>query len=242
MKEFDVAVVRELNVDIILSGLEGMPELGQETLAQDALLALGSSSAIFAHNLSRLGGKVAFCGKAGDDIYGRYVVQSLAAAGVDTSAITLDNRVRTGMTVSITHPRDRALITYRGAMEHLSAEHEEALRISGVACLRDAGPKLARLAGLVIIKRGIDGAVAWEGADSLSARGYKADVIDTTGAGDSFNAGFIYKFLAGCPLEECLMFGAACGAIACTYLGGASGLPTLSDVEEFRRTHEQLSA
>jgi sugar/nucleoside kinase (ribokinase family) len=62
-KLFDVLVVGELNVDLILSDIEKFPEIGKEVLAHGMTLTLGSSSAIFASNISSLGARVAFLGK-----------------------------------------------------------------------------------------------------------------------------------------------------------------------------------
>ena len=65
IKTNDVIVVGELNVDLILNQLESFPEKGKEKLADEMSLTLGSSSAIFASNLSSLGMKVSFLGKIG---------------------------------------------------------------------------------------------------------------------------------------------------------------------------------
>ncbi len=54
-KIFDVIVIGELNVDLILNNIESFPEIGKEKLAKNMTLTLGSSSAIFASNLSSLG-------------------------------------------------------------------------------------------------------------------------------------------------------------------------------------------
>jgi sugar/nucleoside kinase (ribokinase family) len=54
-KKFDVLVVGELNIDLILDGLQQFPEIGKEILAEKMVYTLGSSSAIFASNLSTLG-------------------------------------------------------------------------------------------------------------------------------------------------------------------------------------------
>ena len=77
MKEFDVTVVGELNVDLILNRIDSFPEMGKEKLAKDMEMILGSSSAIFASNLSSLGAKVAFIGKIGTDSFGDLVLESL---------------------------------------------------------------------------------------------------------------------------------------------------------------------
>ncbi len=67
-RKTDVIVVDELNVDLILDKLESLPETGKEKLAEKMSLTLGSSSAIFASNLSSLGLNVSFVAKAGNDV------------------------------------------------------------------------------------------------------------------------------------------------------------------------------
>ena len=62
-----VLVIGELNVDIVLSGLASPPVLGGEVLAQGMSMVLGSASAIFASGIARLGHRVGFVGKTGDD-------------------------------------------------------------------------------------------------------------------------------------------------------------------------------
>ncbi|MCQ6562166.1 carbohydrate kinase family protein [Paenibacillus mendelii] len=57
--------------------------------------------------------------------------------------------------------------------------------------------------------------------------------IDMTGAGDSFNAGFLYTTLHGVSAEECLRFGSACGAMATLRIGGVKGAPTTDVVRQF---------
>ena len=66
-KKIDVIVVGELNVDIILNEIESLPVIGKEIMAGSMSVTLGSSSAIFASNLSSLGPRVAFIGKIGKD-------------------------------------------------------------------------------------------------------------------------------------------------------------------------------
>jgi len=120
-KKFDVLVVGELNVDLILDHLEKFPEIGREIIAGQMLLTLGSSSAIFASNLSVLGSRVAFCGRVGRDNFGDKILHDLAAKGVDTSHIIHSDTSDTGITVVINAGEDRAMVTYPGAMNELSA-------------------------------------------------------------------------------------------------------------------------
>ncbi len=84
--DFDLLVIGELNVDLLLYGYV-TPVFGQaEKLVDDAVMTVGSSSAIFAHQAARLGLEVAFCGKVGADAFGTFMTDRLERAGIDTSA------------------------------------------------------------------------------------------------------------------------------------------------------------
>lgn len=122
MKKFDALVVGELNVDLILNSIEAFPKIGTEILANEMTLTLGSSSAIFASNLSSLGLRVGFIGKLGKDVFGKLVLDSLTASGVDTSMIIQDDAVNTGATIVMSFGEERAMVTHMGAMESLSLE------------------------------------------------------------------------------------------------------------------------
>ena len=75
---------------------------------------------------------------------------------------------------------------------------------------------------LWVVKRGADGAVAHAPAGALHRPAHAAGVVDATGAGDAFDAGFLDLWLEGAPLADCLDGGAACGARAVTRPGGAT--------------------
>jgi len=118
-RNFDVVVVGELNVDLILNRIAAFPEIGKEILARDMILTLGSSSAIFASNLSSLGSRVAFVGMIGNDRFGDLVLSSLKAKKVNTDFIIRRDDLNTGATIVLNFDQDRAMITHAGAMEHL---------------------------------------------------------------------------------------------------------------------------
>jgi sugar/nucleoside kinase (ribokinase family) len=120
--KLDVVVIGELNVDIILNGINSFPEIGKEVLAKTVNLTLGSSSAIFASNLSTLGLKVAFIGKIGNDGFSSVVLDSLNSKGVNTSRVLQSNNLNTGATIVLNFDQDRAMVTYPGAMEDLLIE------------------------------------------------------------------------------------------------------------------------
>jgi len=119
MKRFDVLVVGELNVDIILNNIQGFPEIGKEIIANELNVTLGSSSAIFASNLSSLGSKVAFIGKIGKDNFADIIKNSLQDKKVHSKFIISSSLYKTGLTMVMNYDMDRANVTFPGAMEHL---------------------------------------------------------------------------------------------------------------------------
>jgi len=120
--KIDVVVIGELNVDIILNGIESFPVIGKEILAKRMSVTLGSSSAIFANNLSSLGLKVSFIGKVGEDDFAKIVLNILECKKVDTSRIIRSSSLSTGATIVLNYNQDRANITYPGAMNDLHLE------------------------------------------------------------------------------------------------------------------------
>jgi sugar/nucleoside kinase (ribokinase family) len=121
-KKIDVIVVGELNVDIILNEIESLPVIGKEIMARSMSVTLGSSSAIFASNLSSLGSRVAFIGKIGKDNFAEVVLSSLDEKNVDTSHIIRSDSLSTGATIVLNYDQDRANVTYAGAMNDLKLE------------------------------------------------------------------------------------------------------------------------
>lgn len=118
-KQFDVLVAGELNIDLILDGLHQFPKMGKEILADKMVYTLGSSSAIFASNLSALGVCVNYCGCIGNDDFGRKIVHDLHVKGVSTDDIIRSKTANTGITVAFNFNQDRAMVTYPGAMNEL---------------------------------------------------------------------------------------------------------------------------
>ena len=121
MKAFDIAAIGELNVDIILNGIESEPEIGKEKFAREMTVTLGSSTAIFAANAAAIGSKVCFVGMVGNDSFGSLVSSSLEAKGVDT-AYLIHGNTPTGATICMNYGEDRANLTYQGAMDVMGFE------------------------------------------------------------------------------------------------------------------------
>lgn len=122
-KPYDVLVAGELNVDIILNHINRFPEMGKEVLSEQMTVTLGSSSAIFASNLSVLGTRVAFSGVIARDQFGDLILSSLKSKGVNTDPIIFTNEKRTGATIALSFDEDRAMVTYPGAMKLFGIHH-----------------------------------------------------------------------------------------------------------------------
>ena len=116
MAKFDVSVIGELNLDLILSGLPAALTLEREHLATDLSITLGSSSAIFAHNLASLGNKVGFSSSIGDDPLGKICLERLAEREVDVSHVRRIAGKTTGLTVILPQGKQRYILTYPGTM------------------------------------------------------------------------------------------------------------------------------
>lgn len=108
----------------------------------------------------------------------------------------------------------------------------EALRLTGTTTVDDALRVLAGLVDTVVVKRGAAGACAVQGGKRCDVTAVPVDVVDTTGAGDCFNAGFLHAHLTGQQLPACLRAAVACGAAATTG-PGSSAAPDLAGLRHW---------
>jgi sugar/nucleoside kinase (ribokinase family) len=115
-RRFDITLVGEANIDLLLYGLpEDLPP-ERELLAERMAMLLGGSPAITAHNLAALGSRVGFITAFATDAFAQIVRQDLESAAVDLSrAIQSDGQIATGVTVLLQHERHRRTLTYPGA-------------------------------------------------------------------------------------------------------------------------------
>jgi len=311
VKRFDISVVGELNADLILYGLPSTLEPEREHLASDFSITLGSSSAIFAHNISMLGSRVGFSSCVGGDPLGKFCVDRLLDSGVDVSGVrTLPDKT-TGVTVILPLGKERQILTYLGTMLDLQFAHldlnflsnashfhlssffllralrpkipdlfshmkqsglttsldtnddpedvwgddvksvlknvdiflpneREACRLAGTADVQSALDVLARLVPIVVVKCGPNGAFAKRGKNLFHAPAVMVQPVDTVGAGDSFNAGFLHKFILHASLEECLEFGNIVAALSTTRAGGTEAFRDQPHRESFLQTVDSL--
>jgi sugar/nucleoside kinase (ribokinase family) len=110
---------------------------------------------------------------------------------------------------------------------------QEAMGISGAPDLPTAVGTLRTTGRTVVVKRGAAGVLLAAGQTTVAAPGFPMRALDTTGAGDSFNAGFVFQFLQGAGWDKCVTWGNACGALSTQALGGTEGFPHPAAVERF---------
>lgn len=122
MPQYDVLVLGEINADLILSGDVEPVWQQHEKIVSDMALVMGGSAAIFACGAARLGLSVAYVGVCGDDTIGHFCLDALQKAGVDTSHCIIDPAIRSGLTLVLQKPADRAMLTYEGGIPLLSAD------------------------------------------------------------------------------------------------------------------------
>jgi sugar/nucleoside kinase (ribokinase family) len=89
--------------------------------------------------------------------------------------------------------------------------------------------------GLIVMKDGARGAEAFtpDSRDGLRVPAIAVTPVDTTGAGDAFDAGYLYAYVNGLPLDECMQYGTICGGLATTAPGGATASPSIAEVEKW---------
>ena len=107
----------------------------------------------------------------------------------------------------------------------------EARQLTGAATPEEALARLSDLCPLVIVKCGADGALARSGDQVWRAPAIPVQTIDTTGAGDCFNAGFLAARLRGEPIPVCLQWGNIAGGLSTTARGGAAAAPTFTELQ-----------
>ena len=109
----------------------------------------------------------------------------------------------------------------------------EALAMTGSANDEQALAYLAQKCAWVAVKLGPRGAIAGQGSETANCPALKVNVVDTTGAGDSFDGGFLYGYLHGWSLERALKLGAACGSLSTRKAGGTTAQATLEEAMQY---------
>ncbi len=310
-KPLDLTIAGETNLDLILYGLPEQMPTERELLGSGFTTTLGGSSSILAHNLSVLGVRVGFISQVGSDEMGEIALARLDEAGVNCTRIKLRADIGTGVTVLLPHGRRRHILTYPGAMAHMtvddldldylhSSRHfhlsslflqtalhpglpqlfadlkragltlsldtnddptgewggvleelldtidlllpnaDEIMKIAGRLTLEQSLDALSARVPLIVVKCGSRGAVVQRG----SQRDWVAPVlvdrgalVDTIGAGDSFNAGFLRAYLNGQDPLRAAAVGNITGALSTLRSGGTEAYRDTALRNDFLRQH-----
>ncbi|UGS25227.1 carbohydrate kinase family protein [Microbacterium resistens] len=303
-------VIGDANADLVLRG-DVVPRFGQaEQILDAADLVLGGSASIVACGAARLDVPTSLLARVGDDAFGAFVLDALRERGVDTADVRVRAEAATGLSVILSAPEDRSILTALGTIPDLSAEdaierirrwrgtagilhvasyflqpalaaglpavlaearergwttsldtnwdpaerwlglaealphldlllpnRSELRAIAGALGVTDAPDEelaraLSRRGPRVVVKDGARGGWSVRGEDAVErGPGRRVDVVDTTGAGDSFDAGYLAALAHGVGAErERLRWAAVAGSLSTTRSGGTAGQATRGEL------------
>ncbi|MDQ0643978.1 carbohydrate kinase family protein [Microbacterium murale] len=301
-----VLVAGDANLDLVLRG-DVVPRFGQaEQLLDGVDLVLGSSAGICAAGLARLGVATALVARVGADVFGDRTRELLAQAGVEIGAVRVVDEP-TGVSVILSAPHDRSILTLTGAFAGITADEvlaaaegvshvhfasyflvpelarelsavlatlrargittsldtnwdpaerwegvgeclplldlllpnaAEAIALAaaldpGVAADAESAARLLAAHGpVVVVKNGAAGGLAVTDGLVLRAAGLPVDVVDTTGAGDSFDAGFLASWIEHGDVARALGWAAVAGSLSTRGAGGTGGQASRAEVEQ----------
>ncbi|MCX7609283.1 MAG: carbohydrate kinase family protein [Anaerolineales bacterium] len=294
----DVLVFGDYFLDLVITGLPDIPRLGADVFGTALEMSPGGAY-ILTTALHRLGVRVCWAARLGNDLFSRFVLEEAQKEGLDTSLFEFLPAPYRSLSISFSFASDRGFISYidpappgmppeesirrarprwvvnlpfdgaeesrclirlvhdlggrvytdcqyttqtlnnPGLVETLSMidvfapNLSEARQLTGAADAETAAEILARYVPLVVIKCGGEGALARAGGEVWNSPALPVQVADTTGAGDCFNAGFLYGLLRGDSIETCLRYGNICGGLSVTQVGGVRGAPTLEQLQSY---------
>jgi sugar/nucleoside kinase (ribokinase family) len=300
-----------LVADHVCTPMAALPAEGHLVAVDAMYLLTGGCAANVGVNVARQGIGVRVVGCVGDDVWGRFVREDLAARGADTGAVRVSATSQTSQTmILLCKGEDRRFVHTFGANRELRAGDVERRTLRGAKVLyvggylvmpgvlpaelgelfawaREAGLRtvldvvvpmgfryggelepvlphtdvflpnddeaevltgeirperqaqaLRRLgAGTVLVTLGGEGLVFTEGDAAYRAGRFESEVVDPTGAGDAFCAGFITGIVRGMEPAECVRYGSALGASCVRSIGCYQGVFTAEEARDFLATH-----
>ncbi len=164
-KKYDILAVGSYTVDLVFTGMPGLPEIGKEVYSSGFEMVPGEAynGAVAMH---RLGLKVAWAGDFGNDLFSQFALEQARQEGIDENYFVVHNRPLRRITVSASFPEERAFITYYdpdptlpAAMKALALVSARAVYIPGFfyGPLFDAGLRLSRLKKMKLLMDGNSG-------------------------------------------------------------------------------------
>lgn len=295
-----ITVVGSSNVDLVVT-VSHLPAPGETILGKDFMQALGGKGANQAVGAARLGAKVTFVARIGDDAYGEMCLAAYQKEGMNTDFVLKTHDTPNGIAlIGVAENGENSIIVVSGANMQVTPEDvraaEDEIRTSDALLLQleipDSATQMAidiahqntipiilnpapyrdlprewlqkvtvltpnereahqMLGGTPkneeelakgILGLGVQSAVITMGARGALAAGSWGRVfvparqvkpVDTTGAGDSFNAALAVALAEGSSLHEAVKFASAAAALSVTRAGAQPSLPTRAEVEAF---------
>jgi sugar/nucleoside kinase (ribokinase family) len=114
---------------------------------------------------------------------------------------------------------------------------KESRTLTGLDDLEMAAKKLSEFCPLVVIKDGCNGSIAYDRSTLFTSPGIPVKVVDTTGAGDCFSAGFIKAYLDGLSIQDCMTWGNIAGGLSTQGYGGTKIKVDVDKVNEYLQRH-----
>ena len=208
----------------------------------DAPLRSLSFSFSFAHDRGFISYMDAFPGGLPFDLIARERPGWVVNAPFDGSATSRQfveiihqhgGRVYTDCQYTTTTLAEPGLIDLLRMTDIFAPNASEAQQLTGAATAEEALKGLAEFCPLVIVKCGAEGVLARRGSENWRLPAIAVNAIDTTGAGDCFNAGFLSAYLRGESIATSLQWGTITGGLSTTARGGASAAPTLAALQTY---------
>lgn len=298
----NILFVGDINIDLILGGLQYPVQEDREIMAESFIRTMGSSSVITAVAYRSLGGRAEVCGLVGNDDNGTYMLNLLDKYKIGRTLVTVDRETSTGVTVNLIYRKIRSQVTYPGTiplfkgpvltgefseyrhvhfsgiyqqkaflpnivstMEYLKElgvsisldtqwditekweylnkiypyldflfiNRDEALSISGGKDFLSVLDYFKDKTACTLIKLGSEGSYVLKNGIKMLIPPYPSNVVDTTGAGDSFAGGFFHAhYNKHLEINEAAHYASAASAISCGFAGGVGARLTDIDIQK----------
>lgn len=167
--------------------------------------------------------------------------RALHVDGYETAAATLAAQWARAAGIPVVADLDevyRGVQTLMENVDYLIVSRDFPTRLTGERGLERALKRMHSRYGSKVAAAtlGEEGVLAWDGDRFYLHSAYRVPVVDTTGAGDVFHAGFIYGLLQDWPLERQLDFACAAAALNCMHSGARGGIRTVDAIDELMAT------
>lgn len=309
----DILCVGQLATDILVKPVDSVDFNVDTKRVEQISVKNGGDALNTAINLAKLGNKVCFAGKVGDDSFGDFLLKTIKSCNIDSKGLKIEKGASSPSVIVLINAKgERTFLYYGGTNDRFEYEDIDTSLIDECRVVHVGGtytlPKFdgegtARLfqlaqskskitsmdvssdttgkwlsiikpclkylnffmpsyneaksitgeetpeaianfllnegVGTVVVKLGRDGCYVNNQDESFYFPAYDVKVVDTTGAGDSFVAGFLTGILKKWDLQKCTKFASAVSAHCIQYLGSTTGIPGFEAVEEFIRRQEK---